>query len=350
MSLKLKELNLSTDLLMTAESYLKEIANADFDKTTVRHFVLSHKSRTTNYKDAKNFILKDKGIDTVKHLTKLVLSNFSSVKKLVNAIENDGSVRVNDDVWGVINLEDDSNVTLKQQLKQLIAVTKKAEDNPNLDVNTSNANIGIVRLSYNNDNSHLYAVQRNSCVGKTAIDSDAGSWFRGSKNEAYIVKDTRYRILPIYDFFILDRGGDLTLFIRNFKEFENTANFAEAQDYSVKKGFKQLVEDKLITDIEQVKLSNQVHKMGVREKSHLIKALATKQHLNWRSLKEQQSSANKNLPKDLQWAMQFNDSDEYVYDGTPQSLSQFVKFISHTIVISASDESYVRDISGWVEA
>lgn len=350
MNTKLEEQRSSFDLLEKAQSYLSEIADADFDKSTVKHFVLTHKSRAASYKDAKSFILKDKTIDTVEHLTKLVLRNFSSVNKLVNAIENDGSVRLNDDVWGVIDLEEASNATLKQQLKKLVDVTKKAEDNPNLDVDTSSANIGIVRLSYCNDNNHLYAVQRTSSVGKTAIDSDNGSWFRGSKNEAYIVKDTRYQINPIYDFFILNRDGEFILLIRNFAPFENTANFAEAQDYNVKKGFRELVEDKLINDTQRAKLDSQVSSMGVREKSHLIKAIATKQHLSWSSLKEQQDIANKSLPSEHQWNMQFNDSGEYVFDGTSESLSQFVKFISHTIVISASDESYVRDISGWVEA
>ncbi|EMF8784021.1 DUF4868 domain-containing protein [Vibrio vulnificus] len=350
MNAKLDDLNPSEDILETAQNSILEIAKADFDKTTVRHFVLSHKSRAKSYKNAKNFILKDKDIDTVEYLIKLVRRNFYNVKKLVNAIENDGAVRLNEDTWGVIDLENETNHSLKLQVNQLIATTIKAENNPDLPVDTSDSNIGIVRLSYNNDNNHLYAVQRSGYIGKTAIDSDIGSWYRGPNNEAYIIKDTRYRILPNYDFFILDRKGQLSLLISNFNEFENTANFAEAQNHNVRKGFSRLVEDKLITSSEQSKLAKQVHSMKVREKSHLIKAIATKQHLKWTSLKEQQDLANRNLPQHLKWNMQFNSSGEYVYDGTPEAMSQFVKFISHTIVISASDENYVRDISGWVEA
>lgn len=342
-------------LIVNAEDVFNELMKTSFDKDTVRHYVIKHKSRSLSFTNAVSFKLKSKiknsekkTLDTAAYLLKLVENNFNKDIKIVNAIEDDGSVRLNDNVWGYIDLENVVNITLKTHLTKLIYTTKVAEDNPNKNVDTSKANIGVVKLSCNENKVILYAIQRTTDVGRKAIDSTG--WFRNSKNEAYIVEDTRYRIEPYYDFFILKMDEKYSVFIRNFKNFELTANFAELQNHNVKKGLEALVSANIISEVEKSKLSSSiVSSMGVREKSHLIKAISSEQYIGWSSLKEQHDLANEKLPADKKWSMQFNDNGEFVFDGQLTSLNQFVKFISHTIVISASDNNFIRDISGWVE-
>lgn len=341
--------------IVNAEDIFNELIKTTFDKDSVRYYVLKHKSRSLSFTDVISFKLKSrirdsekKKLDTSAYLLNLVEKNFNSEIEIVNAIENDGSVRLNDDVWGYIDLDSAVNITLKTHLTKLISTTKVAEDNPNKEVDTSKSNIGVVKLSCKENKVILYAIQRTTDVGRKAIES--AGWLRTSNNEAYIVEETRYRIEPYYDFFIFKKDDKYSVFIRDFKKFELTANFAELQNHNVKKGLEALVSANIITEAEKSKLSlSIVSSMGIREKSHLIKAISSERYIGWSSLKDQHDLANESLPIDKKWSMQFNDDGEFVFDGQSTSLNQFVKFISHTIVISASDKDFIRDISGWVE-
>lgn len=344
-----KGIESTPSLLERAKVLYDAIFYADYDKDTMRQYILHHTSRGTKFGDAINFILKNDKIDSAEYLKSLVTTNIRSMKSLVNALEDDGKVRVHDDVWGFIDLEEDVNVSLKIQINKLLKELQIAENNPKRKIDTSISNLGVVKMSFNDSKCHLYSVQRTTEVGKTAIDEKVKSW-RRVNNEAYIVAETRYRINPEYDFFIVDDDGALSVFIRDFRSFENTANFNEAQNRNVKKGLETLVADNVITEREKDKLSQHVHNMGVREKSHLIKSISAGQYKQWTSLKDQQDIANKSMPDDLKWKMKFDSEGSFLFDGGAESLSQFVRFISHTIVKSASDERYIRDISGWIEA
>ncbi|MEI8597160.1 hypothetical protein P4S64_04175 [Vibrio sp. M60_M31a] len=101
MSANDKQLNSDTSLLDKAQTLLTEITQAEYDKDTVRHFVLHHTSRATSFSNAVNFILTSKSIDGAKYLMDLVCKNFNKVSRLVSAIEDDGAVTLNDDVWGI---------------------------------------------------------------------------------------------------------------------------------------------------------------------------------------------------------------------------------------------------------
>ncbi|MEI8597161.1 hypothetical protein P4S64_04180 [Vibrio sp. M60_M31a] len=132
---------------------------------------------------------------------------------------------------GFSDLEEDANATLKAHLVKLIDTTKRAEDNPNLDVDTSNANVGLwFVLSY--DTNNLYAVQKEQPMSeKLPLIAKVGSWYRGSKNEAWRCR-RRGRYLQsnrtmIFSF--LNKNGEYFLFIRNFKSFEHTANFQQSK-------------------------------------------------------------------------------------------------------------------------
>lgn len=319
-------------------------------RSTIDHFILQHKARSSVFDNVTNFILMNRdNIDAAEYMVDLVMGNFASVNTLVDLIKDDGAVRTEYDTWGCLDLNDLNNIEIKSVFDSLISILKVSKNNPNQDSTIEGANLGV--LSFNIEKKgqpdiEVFSIQRTSDVGKKVIDGAKKSFFR-SGNEAYIVSDERYKINPDYDFFVICKGAEYYLMVSNFSHFEYTADYNEVQNKNVRVGFSSLVDDGLITDKTKNNFESHINSMGVREKNHFIRAIATGKHKTWTSLKDQQDIANSKLPKNKQWDMKFDAKGELLYDGTKICVQKFVQFLSHTLVQSASDPSVIMDISNW---
>lgn len=338
--------------LMRAEAnqLFTELKSNGVSPNSVNHFVLHHTARSKVFDNVTSYILKaKKGIDAAEYLTDLVMDNFASVNKLVDLIEDDGAVRTEADCWGCLDLNDPINLDLNSLFSSLINTLNVAKSNPNKSVNKEIANMGVVSFVVkvpNDKDIKVHAIQRTTDVGKMVIDGTKKAFYRKG-NEAYIVADERYKINPDYDFFVISKGKKFYLFVSNFSHFVYTAGYDDVQNKHVKLGFADLVSDKLITEDVKESFGKYINSMGVREKNHFIRAINKGQHKSWKSLKEQQAIANKGLPKNRQWKMKFNTKGELIDDGTKEGVMEFVKFLSHTIVQSASDSNVIYDVSSW---
>lgn len=333
--------------LQMAEAMLANVLTSEIKSDFVQYYIIKHAARSKNFSEAVNFILKSKAIDTAGFLLDQVIENLKLAKKVLDPLSNDGAIRTESDCWGFLDLEDPALNGMNKLFSDLVNKLIDAENNPNREIDTEHFNLGIVKICFDEDSdSHLFAIQRTSDVGHKVISESKPSFIR-KNNEAFIVQDDRYRIRSEYDFFLFVIDGKKSLYISNFSHFEVTTNFVEVQNEKVKSGLSILVDDHLITKAVQQKMTSHVDKMGVREKTHFIRAINSGNHKKWNSLKAQQDKANASLPDEKKWKMKFDNNDNFVYDGTHDSVMQIVKFISHTIVKSASDESVIIDISRW---
>ncbi|KAA8667540.1 MULTISPECIES: hypothetical protein [Vibrio] len=342
----------TTSVLMRTEAnqLFTELKSNTIASNSVNHFVLHHTARSKVFDNVTSYILKTtKGINAANYLTELVMDNFASVNTIVDLIEDDGAVRTEADCWGCLDLNDPINLDLLGLFSSLINTLNVAKSNPNKTVNKEIANMGVVSFMVNVPNDKdikVHAIQRTTDVGKMVIDGSKKAFYRKG-NEAYIVSDERYKINPDYDFFLISKGKKFYLFVSHFTHFVYTAGYDEVQNKHVELGFADLVSDKLITEEVKDQFGTYINSMGVREKNHFIRAINKGQHKSWKTLKEQQKQANEGLPKNRQWKMKFNAKGELIHDGTKEGVMEFVKFLSHTIVKSASDSNVIYDVSGW---
>lgn len=342
----------TTSALMRAEAnqLFTELKANTIASNSVNHFVLHHTARSKVFDNVTSYILKTKkNINAADYLTELVMDNFASVNTIVDLIEDDGAVRTEADCWGCLDLNDPINLDLNGLFSSLINTLNVAKSNPNKPVNKEIANMGVVSFMVNVPNDKdikVHAIQRTTDVGKMVIDGSKKAFYRKG-NEAYIVSDERYKINPDYDFFLISKGKKFYLFVSHFTHFVYTAGYDEVQNKHVELGFSDLVSDKLITEEVKDQFGTYISSMGVREKNHFIRAINKGQHKSWKTLKQQQEQANKGLPKNRQWKMKFNTKGELIHDGTKEGVMEFVKFLSHTIVKSASDSNVIYDVSSW---
>lgn len=321
--------------------------------STIDHFILHHKARSTVFDNITSFILKSRdGIDAADYMIGLVMDNFVSANKLVDLVKDDGAVDTEFDTWGCLDLTDPNNIDVQSLFDSLFSTLKVSKSNPNKNAKTDGANLGVLSFVIEKqgiDDIEVYAIQRTTDVGHKVIDGKKKSFIRRG-NEAYVVSDERYKINSNYDFFVLRQGSSYYLLVSNFKHFVVTADYSEIQNRNVRVGFEGLVADGLITEEVKNKFDNYVVSMGVREKNHFIRAIATGKHKSWSNLKGQQAKANANLPSNRQWHMKFDNKDQLIFDGTRECVLEFVKFVSHTVVQSVSDPSVFMDISSWTPA
>ncbi|PQJ50014.1 hypothetical protein BTO12_19745 [Vibrio splendidus] len=333
-----------------ANQLFSELKSNKIALNSVNHFVLHHTARSKVFDNVTSYILKTtQQINAAEYLTDLVMNNFAAVNKLVDLIEDDGAVRTESDCWGCLDLNDPINLDLNSLFSSLINTLNVAKSNPNKTVNKEIANLGVVSFVVNVPNDKdikVHAIQRTTDVGKMVIDGGKKAFYRKG-NEAYIVSDERYKINPDYDFFLISKDKKFYLLVSNFSHFVYTAGYDEVQNKHVQLGFADLVDDNLITEEVKDQFGTYIHSMGVREKNHFIRAINKGHHKTWKSLKDQQEQANKSLPKSKHWKMKFNSKDELIYDGTKDGVLEFVKFLSHTIVQSASDSNIIYDVSSW---
>lgn len=342
-------------MLNSVNAIFKKVkaSRSDIAASTVDHFILHHKARSTVFDNVTSFILKSRdGVDAADYMIGLVMDNFASANKLVDLIKDDGAVETEFSTWGCLDLNDPNNIAVQSLFDGLISTLKTSKNNPNKNTKTEDANLGVLSFvieSQVEGDIEIYAVQRTTDVGKKVIDGKKKSFIRRG-NEAYIVSDERYKINSDYDFFVFRQGSSYYLLVNNFKHFVVTADYSEIQNRNVRVGFEGLVIDGLITEDVKNKFDNYVVSMGVREKNHFIRAIATGKHKSWSNLKDQQTKANVNLPAARQWHMKFDSKDQLIFDGTKECVLEFVKFISHTLVQSVSDPSVFMDISSWTPA
>ncbi|HAS6190406.1 TPA: hypothetical protein RQK02_004389 [Vibrio vulnificus] len=345
----------STLMLNSVNAIFQEVkvSRNDIVASTIDHFILHHKARSTVFDNVTSFILKSRdGIDAADYMIGLVMDNFAAANKLVDLVKDDGAVETEYSTWGCLDMNDPNNIDVQSLFNSLINSLKISKSNPNKNAKTEGANLGVLSFvieKKNKDDIEVYAIQRTTDVGKKVIDGKKKSFVRRG-NEAYVVSDERYKINSDYDFFVLRQGASYYLVVSNFKHFVVTADYSEIQNRNVRVGFEGLVADGLITEDVKNKFDNYIASMGVREKNHFIRAIATGKHKSWSNLKDQQTKANANLPADRQWHMKFDSKDQLIFDGTKECVLEFVKFISHTIVQSVSDPSVFMDISNWTPA
>ncbi|MGY3569727.1 hypothetical protein [Vibrio paucivorans] len=345
--------NTSSTVMLSAINTIFQdvkISRSDIPRSTIDHFILHHKARSNNFDNVTSFILKARdGVDAADYMLDLIMNNFASVNKLVDLLKDDGAVKTEYDTWGCLDLNDTNNVDIQSLFNTLISVLKVSKSNPNKGAKIEGANLGVLSFTVEKKNGpdiEVYAIQRTTDVGKKVIDDSKKSFYRKG-NEAFVVSDERYKINPDYDFVVLRQGTSFYLLVSNFAHFVVTADYTEVQNRAVRVGFADLVTDGLITEDVKNKFGSYVDSMGVREKNHFIRAIATGKHKSWTSLKDQQAIANSKLPKDQQWHMKFSSKDELIHDGTKDCVLEFVKFLSHTVVQSISDPSVIMDISTW---
>ena len=140
----------TTLMLDSVNSIYQEVkaSKSDIVPSTINHFILHHKARSTVFDNITSFILKSRdGIDAAEYMIGLVMNNFSSVNNLVDLVKDDGAVETEFDTWGCLDLNDPNNIDVQSLFDSLITTLIISKSNPNKNAKIEGANLGV--LSFN---------------------------------------------------------------------------------------------------------------------------------------------------------------------------------------------------------
>lgn len=155
-------------MLNSVKTIFQEVkaSRSNIVASTIDHFVLHHKARSTVFDKVTSFILKSRdGIDAVDYMIGLVMDNFASANNLVDLIKDDGAVETEFDTWGCLDLNDPNNIDVQSLFDSLISTLKTSKSNPKNNVQTEGANLGVLSFAIEKkekmiSRSTLFNVQR----------------------------------------------------------------------------------------------------------------------------------------------------------------------------------------------